>query len=63
MGLLNNTRVLVGLALILVGSLLFVPAMLPNTSVLFTYALVPAALLLTAGTWLVGTSDTSSSPV
>jgi fucose permease len=60
MGLLSDTRVLVGLALILVGSVLFVPAVLPNTSQLFTYALFPAALLLTVGTWLVGTAGESS---
>lgn len=60
MELLNDTRVLVGLALILVGAVLFVPAVLPNTSRLFTYALVPAALFLTAGTWLVGTASDSS---
>jgi hypothetical protein len=60
MGLLNDTRVLTGLALIIVGSVLFVPAVLPNASRLSTYALVPAALLLTAGTWLVGTSGDST---
>jgi hypothetical protein len=60
MGLLDDTRVLTGLALIVVGTLLFVPAMLPNASRLSTYALVPAALLLTAGTWLVGTSGESA---
>lgn len=60
MSLLDDTRVLAGLALILVGSVLLVPAMLPNASTLSTYALVPAALLLTVGTWLVGTSGESS---
>ncbi|GGJ13016.1 hypothetical protein GCM10008995_23570 [Halobellus salinus] len=60
MTLFDNTRVLVGIALILVGSVLFVPAILPNASTVSTYALVPAALLLTAGTWLVGTSSDSS---
>ncbi|MFB6252431.1 MAG: hypothetical protein ABEI27_12250 [Halobellus sp.] len=57
---LDDTRVLSGLALILVGSVLFVPAMLPNASAFSTYALVPAALFLTVGTWLVGTSSESS---
>ena len=60
MGLFDDTRVLTGLALILVGTLLFVAAVLPNASGLSTYALVPAALLLTAGTWLVGTSGESA---
>jgi hypothetical protein len=60
MGLFDDTRVLTGIALILVGTLLFVPAALPNASTFSTYALVPAALLLTAGTWLVGTSGDSS---
>ena len=60
MSLLGDTRVLTGLALILVGSVLLVPAILPNAPALSTYALVPAALLLTAGTWLVGTSGESA---
>jgi hypothetical protein len=60
MRLLDDTRVLTGLALILVGSVLFVPAILPNAPELLTYALVPAAMLLTVGTWLVGTSGDSS---
>ena len=56
MSLLGDTRVLSGLALIIVGSVLLVPAMLPNAPTFSTYALILAALLLTAGTWLVGTS-------
>ena len=60
MSLLGDTRVLTGLALILVGSVLLVPAILPNAPTFSTYALVPAALLLTAGTWLVGTSGESA---
>ncbi|SDX99582.1 hypothetical protein [Halobellus clavatus] len=61
MGLFDSTRVLVGIALMIVGTLLFLPGIFPGTSQLFTYALVPAAALLTLGTWLVGTSE--SGPV
>jgi Ca2+/Na+ antiporter len=57
MALLDSSRVLVGIALIVVGSLLFVPAVLPTASQVFVYALAPAALLLALGTWLVGTSE------
>ena len=59
MGLFDNTRVLAGIALLVVGSLLFLPAVAPNSSQLFTYVLVPAAALVTLGTWLVGTSEDS----
>ena len=59
MGLFDSTRVLAGIALIIVGSLLLFPSMLPDASVIFTYALVPAAALVTIGTWLVGTSEGS----
>jgi hypothetical protein len=57
MALLDSSRVPVGIALIVVGSLLFLPAIFPGTSQLFIYALAPAALLLALGTWLVGTSE------
>lgn len=57
MGLFDSTRVLAGIALIVVGTLLFVPGVLPTSAAIFTYALVPAAALLTVGTWLVGTSE------
>ncbi|RLM56955.1 hypothetical protein DVK02_03905 [Halobellus sp. Atlit-31R] len=57
MGLFDSTRVLAGIALIVVGSLLLLPGAFPNTSPMFTYALVPAAGLVTLGTWLVGTSE------
>ncbi|MFA1612170.1 hypothetical protein [Halobellus rubicundus] len=59
MGLFDSTRVLVGIALIVVGTLLFVPGILPSSAQIFTYALVPAAALVTIGTWLVGTSEGS----
>ena len=57
MGLFDSTRVLAGIALMIVGSLLLLPAVLPTASQLFTYALVLGAGLLTYGTWLVGTSE------
>jgi len=57
MGLFDSTRVLAGVALIIVGSLLLLPGVAPNTAQIFTYALVPAAALITYGTWLVGTSE------
>ena len=56
MGLFDSTRVLVGIALMIVGTLLFLPGAFPGTGALFSYALVPAAALVTLGTWLVGTS-------
>jgi len=59
MGLFDSTRVLAGVALIVVGTLLFIPGALPNSAQLFTYALLPAAALVTIGTWLVGTSEGS----
>ncbi|MFB6169201.1 MAG: hypothetical protein ABEJ43_10205 [Haloferacaceae archaeon] len=48
-----STRTLAGIVLIVVGSVLFVPAIGPQA--LGWAALVPAALALTAGTYLVGT--------
>jgi len=59
MSILDSSRVPVGILLIVVGTLLFVPAIFPSTSQLFVYALAPAALLLALGTWLVGTSEGS----
>jgi hypothetical protein len=59
MGLFDSTRVLAGVALIVVGSLLLLPGAFPDASQLFTYALIPAAALVTYGTWLVGTSEGS----
>jgi len=57
MGLFDSTRVLAGIALIVVGSLLFLPGMFPGASEIASYALVLGAGLLTYGTWLVGTSE------
>ena len=57
MGLFDSTRVLAGIALMIVGSLLLLPAALPSATELFTYALVLGSGLLTYGTWLVGTSE------
>ncbi|WP_363465019.1 hypothetical protein [Halogeometricum borinquense] len=55
MGLLTSKKALVGLVLMVVGTLTFVPSALGTASVP-VYALAVAALVLTAGTWLVGTS-------
>ncbi|ADQ66483.1 hypothetical protein GL213_04430 [Halogeometricum borinquense] len=55
MGLLTSKKALVGLVLMVVGTLAFVPSALGTASVP-VYALAVAALVLTAGTWLVGTS-------
>ncbi|QCC46727.1 hypothetical protein [Halobellus limi] len=59
MGLFDSTRVLAGIGLMIVGSLLLLPGIFPGTTQLFTYALVIGAGLLTYGTWLVGTSEGS----
>ncbi|WP_336024561.1 hypothetical protein [Halobellus salinisoli] len=59
MGLFDSARVPAGVALIIVGSLLLVPGMFPNSAQIFTLALVLGAALLTYGTWLVGTSEGS----
>jgi len=59
MGLFDSTRVLAGIGLMIVGSLLLLPGIFPDTTQLFTYALVIGAGLLTYGTWLVGTSEGS----
>ncbi|MFB6091431.1 MAG: hypothetical protein ABEK02_00295 [Haloquadratum sp.] len=57
MGLFDSTRVLAGVALLVVGSLLFLPAVFPQSAQVFTYLVVPAVALVTYGTWLVGTSE------
>lgn len=54
---------LVGAALMLVGTLAFLPGLFPGSSQTTTLVLLPtAALLLTYGTYLVGT-DGDSRPV
>jgi hypothetical protein len=57
MGFLSNRRVLIGAVFMIVGTVLLLPAVLPNIRELFTYALLPGAALLIYGTWLVGTSE------
>lgn len=57
MGFLSNRRILIGAIFMIVGTVLLLPAVLPNIGELFTYALLPGAALLIYGTWLVGTSE------
>lgn len=53
---------LIGLVLMVVGTVAFLPGLLPGSGRLATFALLPAALLLTYGTYLVGT-DGDGRPV
>jgi hypothetical protein len=46
-----------GAILMVLGVVLFLPGLRPNTAQMWTYVLVPAAALLTYGTYLVGTSE------
>jgi len=57
-----GSKGLLGLALIVVGVLGFVPATGVETAAPFRWALVPAIILLAVGTLLVGT-DTDETPV
>ena len=52
----------IGAVLMAIGVLGFVPSVSSATDGLLAYALVPAILLLTLGTWMVGT-DMSGRPV
>lgn len=52
-----NRNALVGGLLMLVGTVLFLPGLGTQASQLATVALLPAAALLTYGTYLVGTSE------
>ncbi|WP_410766793.1 hypothetical protein [Haloferax sp. DFSO60] len=59
MGLLSSRQVLLGLVLMIIGTVGLLPGALPSvaqTQVL-TYALVPAAAAIVLGTWMVGTSE------
>ncbi|MUV58384.1 hypothetical protein [Halogeometricum sp. CBA1124] len=56
MGLLSSKKALVGLVLMVVGTLAFLPSVIPGVAGVSVYALAVAALVLTVGTWLVGTS-------
>lgn len=51
-----NQQILIGAALMIVGTLLFLPGAMPSVAGLSSVALVVAAGLLTYGTYLVGTS-------
>lgn len=57
MGLLSSRNALIGIVLMLVGTLAMLPAALPNTVQISSYALLAGAAALVAGTWLVGTSE------
>lgn len=52
----------IGYALMLLGTLGLVPALFPNTDGLFALVTVPAVLILTLGTYFVGT-DIQGRPV
>ena len=58
----TGSKGLLGLALMIVGVLGFLPALGVGTASLFRWALVPAILLLALGTLMVGT-DISGTPV
>jgi len=51
----TSKRSLAGIAMMVVGALSFLPAATPSSGGVITLALVPGVLLLTAGTYLVGT--------
>jgi hypothetical protein len=57
MGLFSSKKSIVGAVLMVVGTLAFLPSIAYGTPPVVSYALVPAAGLLTVGTWLVGTSE------
>lgn len=50
-------QTLVGAALMALGTLLFLPGAAPNAGSLSSLGLVVAAVLLTCGTYLVGTGE------
>ncbi|MGM0590205.1 MAG: hypothetical protein ACQETI_01025 [Halobacteriota archaeon] len=52
-----STRGLIGLALMIVGTLGFLPVLLPNSGIP-TLVLLVAAVVLTVGTYLIGTDVT-----
>jgi len=47
----------IGIGLMIVGTLLFIPGVMPGSSPLAFALIVVAALLLTAGTYLFGVSE------
>ncbi|QLG27625.1 hypothetical protein HUG10_08695 [Halorarum halophilum] len=52
-----SQQTLIGAALMVVGTLLFLPGVTPGTATVPNVVLVAAAALLTYGTYLVGTSE------
>lgn len=50
-------KAIIGAVLIVVGTVLLLPGLLPTTGALISLALVLGAALLTFGTYLVGTSE------
>ncbi|WP_435062658.1 hypothetical protein [Halobaculum sp. EA56] len=52
-----NRKALVGAVLMVVGVLLFLPGLGVGAGTLASAALLPAAALLVAGTYLIGTSE------
>jgi len=59
MSLLGDPQVRRGVLFMTIGSVLFAPALIPQTPPLLNWVLVVGAVLLTYGTWLVGTSEGS----
>ncbi|AFK20140.1 hypothetical protein E6P09_14510 [Haloferax mediterranei ATCC 33500] len=57
MGLLSSRKAMLGMVLMIVGTIGMLPGMLPAAKQMMTVALVPGALALTLGTWMVGTSE------
>ncbi|WP_411964183.1 hypothetical protein [Haloferax sp. YSMS24] len=57
MGLLSSRNALIGVVLMLVGTLAMLPAALPNTAQITSYAVLAGAAAIVLGTWLVGTSE------
>ena len=57
-----DTKVLIGAVLMVVGTLILLPATTPGAAPIPNVALAPAAALLAYGTYLVGTSE-SGRPV
>ncbi|KAB1198461.1 MULTISPECIES: hypothetical protein [Haloferax] len=62
MGLLSSRNAVIGIVLMVVGTLAMLPATLPNADQFMSYVLVVGAAAVVVGTWLVGTSE-SGRPV
>jgi hypothetical protein len=62
MGLNISTRGQIGIVLMVVGTLAFLPAVTPRTGMLQNGLVLIGAVVLTYGTWLFGT-DTSGRAV